>query len=327
MLDILSFLPQKRKQSPSGWISFNAVCCIHNDETSDKRGRGGILLSNEHDWSYHCFNCNFKTGFTLGKPVGIKARELLGWLGVSKTEIDWFNLDSLRHKSINDVISEQINSRGFNISFNEILLPKNARLITYSDSKFVDYLKGRGLDYNQYAFMITPSDGIRNKNRIIIPYTNEGKIVGYTSRFLDNNTPKYINEQQPGYIFGLDLQDDKWKYAIVVEGILDAISIDGLAVLHNKISEEQAYQLKRLYRDIIVVPDQDKAGLKLIDDAIKHGFSVSIPEWDDDIKDVNDAIVRNGKIKTLLEIIKNANRGAKVKVLTKIKLEKKIERV
>ena len=36
---LLQFLPGKRKQTPSGWISFNAPCC------QDKRQRGGFIIN------------------------------------------------------------------------------------------------------------------------------------------------------------------------------------------------------------------------------------------------------------------------------------------
>ena len=42
MLDILAYLPAKKKPTPSGWLSFNAVCCQHNGSTRDTRGRGGL---------------------------------------------------------------------------------------------------------------------------------------------------------------------------------------------------------------------------------------------------------------------------------------------
>ena len=39
-------LPGKRKtNSSSGWISFNAVCCHHNGESADTRGRGGMMMN------------------------------------------------------------------------------------------------------------------------------------------------------------------------------------------------------------------------------------------------------------------------------------------
>jgi len=317
MIDIQSFLPPKRKHTSSGWISFNAVCCQHNGESADKRGRGGLLIEGSN-WRYHCFNCNFSTGFEIGKPVSLKTKKLLDWLGVPKVDIDWLNLESLRHKNINDIASERERTATSKISFKDYELPKDFRLINENDKDFVSYLNARGIKIDDYAFMIDPTGVNRNKNRIIVPYTNDGKIVGMTSRYLDNKTPKYINEQQQGYVFGLDLQKENWKYAIVVEGVFDAISISGCAVLHNKINDKQAQQLKQLYKEVIVVPDRDKSGLKLIEDALKYGFNVSLPDWDKSIKDVNDAVVKNGKVKTLLDIIKSKNSSS-----IKIKLSMK----
>jgi len=40
---ILTSLPANKKKTPSGWISFNAPCCVHNGETADKKKRGGIM--------------------------------------------------------------------------------------------------------------------------------------------------------------------------------------------------------------------------------------------------------------------------------------------
>lgn len=326
MFDIISYLPNKRKKSTSGWISFNAPCCVHNGETRDTKGRGGIIQDGD-GWIYHCFNCGFKTGFKMGKPVGIKTRKLLNWLGVPETEIAHLTLESLRNKSIDDILYDrkEVNS---SVNFNTIQYPQGSRVIQETDTKFISYLQSRGLSYTSYPYHITPDAKGRNSNRIIVPYMYQHRLVGYTSRFLDNKKPKYLNEQQPGYIFGLDFQKPEWGMAIVVEGIFDAISIDGIAVLHNEISEIQAMQLKQLGKEIIVVPDQDKAGLKLIDQALNNGFSVSIPLWDEGIKDVNDAVVKYGKLGTLLYIMKYKNSSSiKIKLAKKVLVKKINERI
>ena len=136
--------------------------------------------------------------------------------------------------------------------------------------------------------------------------------------------PRFINSQQPGYVFGYDLQKPHWTSAVVTEGIFDALSIAGLAVMHDTISSQQAQLLKQLKRKIIVVPDQDKAGLSIIDAAIEHRFAVSIPEWPDDVKDVNDAVVKYGVASTLLQIHKNAE-TSKIKIeMYKKRLQRKI---
>jgi DNA primase len=150
-------------------------------------------------------------------------------------------------------------------------------------------------------------------NRVIIPYTYKGKIVGHTSRFLDDRTPKYLNEQQPGYVFNIDMQKPEWTVCILTEGIFDALSIDGVAVMHDDISTEQAQLLSTLNKTIIVVPDRDKTGLRLCDRALELGYQVSLPNWDDDVKDTNDAVVKYGKLPTLLSILHSAT-NSKIKI-------------
>ena len=57
---VLTYLPAKRKTTPSGWTSFNAPCCQHNGTSADTRQRGGLISNADGGVSYHCFNCGFK---------------------------------------------------------------------------------------------------------------------------------------------------------------------------------------------------------------------------------------------------------------------------
>jgi hypothetical protein len=43
------------------------------------------------------------------------------------------------------------------------------------------------------------------------------------------------------------------------------------------------------------------------------GYSVSIPSWHDEIKDVNDAVIKYGKFPTLLSILQSAT-TSKIKI-------------
>ena len=99
---VLDNLPGKQKRSSGGWISFNAVCCPHNGESQDKRGRGGVITQDE-TVSYHCFNCNFKTGWQPGRHVSFKMRKLLTWLGVDENTIQLLNIEALRIKDTVDI--------------------------------------------------------------------------------------------------------------------------------------------------------------------------------------------------------------------------------
>jgi hypothetical protein len=249
----------------------------------------------------------------------------LSYCGIDKDDINKYSLESLQHKDLLDFV--RVKREKKKVKFKEMTLP-DAELIDENNPKhqiYVSYLNKRKIRISDYPFMCTPDLEGRQSNRIIIPYTYENKIVGHTSRYLDDRTPKFINEQQQGYVFGYDLQKPDYQVCIVTEGIFDALSINGCALTHNTISDEQAEILKNLNRKIIVVPDQDKTGLQICDRALDLGFYVSIPNWEDDIKDVNDSLVKYGKLATLLSILQSAT-NSKIKIEVKRKqLDKRLQ--
>jgi len=323
VFDVLQIIPGKKKTTQSGWHSFNAVCCHYRGHKADRRSRGGIKFDGDN-WSYHCFNCGFKCSFTLGRSFTKNLRQLLDYCGVDKDQINKWNFESLQQKDFLEYI--KVKKEKKKIKFKTTILPDDAELIT-EDIKhkvYVDYLKKRRIDINDYPFMCTPYAEGRQANRIIIPYTFENKIVGHTSRYLDDRTPKFINDQQQGYVFGYDLQKKEYEVCIVTEGIFDALSINGCALTHNTISDDQAEILKNLNKKLIVVPDQDKTGLQICDRALELGFYVSMPNWDTDVKDVNDSVVKYGKLATLLSILQSAT-NSRIKIEVKRKqLDKRL---
>ena len=318
MIDVVSFLPGKRKQTTSGWISFNAPCCIHRGDTQDRRQRGGIKPSPDGSWSYHCFNCGYTASFVLGRNLTFKARKLLEWMNVPIEEIERINLESLKHKSIEGLLGERqdVINKLQSIEFEDRDLPHNTQELTELAR---EYLQKRcvPLDY-PFLYKTMPRRGV------VIPFTHNNQVVGHTTRFLDDKPPRYIQDIQHGYVFGTDLQRDNWQLAIVVEGVFDALSINGLAVLHAEINDAQVRLIRSLGREVVVVPDQDEAGMKLVDRAIELGWAVSMPEWPKGIKDVNDAVIRLGRLGTLLTIMQSKE-TSKIKIeLRKKQLIKKL---
>jgi hypothetical protein len=312
MFDILSVIPNKKKLTSSGWYSFNAICCQHFGHKTDRRSRGGIKFDGTNNWSYHCFNCQYKCNFILGKPITQKTRKLLSWCGIDESEIKRWNLESLQNKDLLDFTQFK---KKVKIKFEDHKLP-DCEPIQPNNPKhklYVDYLHRRKIDISEYPFYVSPNAQGRYAQRVIIPYFYKNQLVGHTSRFTDNRIPKYINEQQPGYVFGIDFQKPNWQICIVAEGIFDAISIQGCATMHNTISDDQAALLSTLNRRIIVVPDHDSTGLEMCDRAIELGYQVSLPEWHHGVKDINDAVVKYGKLATLLSII-NAATNSKIKI-------------
>ena len=308
---VLTYLPAKRKQTPSGWLSFNAPCCHHNGHSADTRGRGGLISNPDGGVSYHCFNCGFKASWQPGRNFSHKLRKLLQWTGAPDDIINKVALEVMRE---NEGVEAQTRIAELP-TFNTVPLPDDAIPISkVVDSneisehlyKVLEYMASRNLNLDDTDYYWSPSLGYRD--RLIIPFYYEKRIVGWTGRsVLPDKKPKYLTEVQPGFVYGLDEQGYNKVFAIVCEGQLDAIHVEGCALGGSEISDQQAMLLNRLQKDIIVVPDRDKAGSKLVERAIELGFSVSMPEWTDDINDIGDAVQRYGRLYTLHSIAMQAD--------------------
>ncbi len=306
-LDILSIIPGKKRQTSGGWISFNAVCCHNRGHKPDRRMRGGVIVNNTGGWTMSCFNCGFKCGVTPGKQFSKNARLLLEWSGCDRTQIDRWSFENFSNKDIYDLDED---FKPIIINFDRKQLPEGSILLDAANpqhQQHVDYLSSRAIHPSSYKFYVTPeAERERDRNRIIIPYYYNKDIVGYTSRYYEGPGPKYISEQQRGYIFNYDGQSIRANTCVLVEGQFDALSIGGCAYLGSTISDEQARLIRKLNREIIVVPDRDKAGMSVCERALDLGYKVSIPEWSTDVKDVNDAVKKYGRLPTLLSILEAA---------------------
>lgn len=313
---VLTFLPPKRKTTPSGWTSFNAPCCHHNGHTADTRQRGGVI-KNDSGISYHCFNCGFKASWQPGRNFSHKMRKFLQWLGAPDDVITKVALEVMRENEG----FEAKHSIAQLPTFNTVPLPVDAiSIASVVDSneinehlyKVLEYMASRNLNLDDTEYYWSPSLGYRD--RLIIPFYYEGRIVGWTARsVLSDKKPKYLSEQQPGYVFGLDEQRHTKVFCIVCEGPIDALHIEGVALLGSEVKDQQAMLINRLSKDVIVVPDRDEAGKKLVEQAIELGWSVSMPDWDNDINDIGDAVTRHGRLYTLYKIVSNTE-SSKLKI-------------
>ena len=308
---VLTYLPSKRKQTPSGWLSFNAPCCHHNGHAADNRGRGGLIDNADGGISYHCFNCGFKASWQPGRNFSHKLRRLLQWMGAPDDIINKVALEVMRENE-----GVQAKERIAELpSFNTVPLPDDAiKVADITDfNKYslaiLEYMAQRRLNLDDTDYYWSPSLGYRD--RLIIPFYYEGNIVGWTGRsILEDKKTKYLTEVQPGFVYGLDDQTYNKVFAIVCEGQIDAIHIEGCALGGSEISDQQSMLLNRLQKDIIVVPDRDKAGSKLVERAIELGWHVSLPTWPDGINDIGDAVDKYGRLYTLHSIASEATDSA-----------------
>jgi hypothetical protein len=318
---ILQYLPGKRKQTPSGWISFNAVCC------DDKRQRGGLIFNAGDAVSYHCFNCQFKASWQPGRQLTQKMRKFMRELHMPDDVINQLALEAIR---LNESTTAEV--RSVVPKFDARALPMDSRsfeewqtflklageeyVVPEAFYNAVEYLANRRIDPLSYPFYHTNKVGFNN--RIIIPFIFKGEVVGWTARATNDAKPKYLSEQQPGFVFNLDHQTNDRDFVIVCEGPFDALSIDACALLGAEIKDSQNWLLKQLGKEIVLVPDKDHEGPKTVEQAVEFGWSVSMPDWPEGVKDVNDAVVKLGRLATLYLII-SAKESNSLKIQLKAK--------
>ena len=336
----LSILPSKRRRSQAGWLSFNAVCCHHNGDSADTRGRGGCITNPDGGVSYHCFNCQFKTSYQPGRPLSFKFRKLLNWLGADPTEVKRLVIEAIRVKEL--IRPEDIKEPAEEIVFEAKSLPHEAqsflalaefyKLAEYQSTPklFTDavhYALDRKIDTIKYDLYWTPEVEHKLNHRVIVPFVYKGKTVGYTARAtVDGIKPKYHSNHPANFVFNMDRQLPTSKFVLVVEGPFDAMSIDGVSVQTNEISEQQAEIIEGLGREVIYVPDFDQhlnkqgrpvwPGLAAVEQAIEYGWSVSFPVWRETCKDVNAAVIKYGKLFVMKAILEGKESNSlKIKLI------------
>ena len=300
-------LPPNRKVTSGGWVSFNAVCCHHRGDRPDTKKRGGVLFTDE-GFTYHCFNCGFKAGWSPGKLLSSNTKLLFKWCGMGDTDVSKLGLMTLKLKDDQPVFKKAIVFELLEKPLPEATMTvmewiNTAYLPDISEDlgKIVEYILGRGMSLDWYDWMWSPTPGY--VDRVLIPFYDKGKIVGYTGRKINDGKPKYLTDAQSGYVFNIDRQLNTRKFVIVVEGQFDAIAIDGCAIMHNEPNETQIMRLNALGKEVIIVPDKDRPGAKMLKAAIDNKWSVSLPPWENDIKDVADAVKRYGRLYTLTTIL------------------------
>ena len=321
MLNIVSdfikgILPTKKKTTPSGWTSFNGVCCPHNGESADTRGRGGLTANPDGSVSYHCFNCNFKASYQPGRHLTFKFRKLLKWLGAEDTDIKRLVIEAIRVRELVNPEEVKAEAEEEKIDFKARELPEDAVNLVALDyvHPALEYCVTRKIDIAKYQFYATRQEQYNLHKRIIIPFVWQGRTIGYTARAIEENVkPKYHSHYEPNFVFNINNQQADSKFVIVCEGPFDAMSIDGVAVLNNECNETQADIIESLGKEVIVVADRDRAGAKMINNAIEYGWSVSYPVWLETCKDVNEAVVKYGKL-FVLKTILDARESSRLKI-------------
>jgi len=335
---VRSRVPVGYKTTPNGWYSGNCPMCIHNGQPrNDTRKRGGFHFDSD-SFQYNCFNCGFKAGWSEGRSISPRLQQLLELgLGVDRAEVQRLKLELVRDQELRHVVRDNVEvEKPLIFDWPEKPLPVVAHSLYDWGRHFLD----SGEDPTDYAKVLEYAtsrqftledkrlywcnNAIHGLNkRLLIPFTYKGKSVGYTARLVEkasDTIPKYFMQQPRDFVFNLDSQKRERKYLIVVEGPIDALHLDGVAICGSQMSETQARIIEKysINKQIIAVPDRDKASKKFVNSALKRNWNVSFPPWEDSCKDIGDAVNKYGRLFTLKSVLSSVyDNSGKIKVLTK----------
>lgn len=313
-------LPGVKKRGGGNWSNFNAVCCTHNGEVRpDTRGRGGLILGSDDTCVYSCFNCKYKAAWSTGQRLSRRMENLLEWTNIPADELKKlkFKIWQLQQNALSDNPFDTSKFQRKTLSFKDSGLPPGSQTFSYwlkpenFREDFLDvaaYAMDRGpvFDPDQMYWCPDKTEAHYDINkRMILPFYWEEKLVGFTARDTTGTAKyRYYTEAQANYLYNTSVIDHNSKYIFVCEGPFDALAMNGIATLGDKVSQEQIDWLNDTGKKIVVVPDREKAGGKLVDVAMRQGWGVSFPKWGDnmEVKDAAQAAKELGKIYTMLSV-------------------------
>lgn len=319
---IRSYVHLPRSNS-KGWCGVKCLLC------HDYRVRGAFKFEGT-GVGYNCFNCGKSTHFdpTNHAKIPEKMQEVFDAFSIPASEFRemMFEAFKLRSEAKQELALKLIIEPKLKIAYNDLKLPNFFRpLDTEGEGDIYDeiaceYLLGRGFDPKSYPFMIADkklspiTKYIDWKGRLIIPYYRYEDVVFYQGRdLLNSDRTKYLSppDSRDAVFFGYDeIYADTDKPLYIHEGFFDAFLMgDSVATFSNKFTEQQIDILNRCRRPKVVIPDREGKGYLLANEAIEQGWSVSFPDIGSSCKDMNDAILKYGRLYVLKSIADNTSSG------------------
>lgn len=313
---------------------FKALCPFHQEKTPS-------FIVNPQRQIFHCFGCGTggnvfsflmkQENISFPEAVEILAKQAGIDISQTNRNIDkkCFGMSSKLYE-INEIATAYYQNNLLNEKRGRVARRylKDRQISSEVISKFrigyappnglLDYLQKR--DYQKEilvkaGLIVKKEDGFfidKFINKIIFPLFNpQGKVVGFGSRRLDNQHPKYINSPQTilfnksRYLYGLNFARRFInKEVIIVEGYLDLIALfqskieNVVASLGTALTREQISILKRYSKKGIIIYDGDKAGreasLRSLELFIEEGMSVGVVELPADL-DPDDCLKKEGR--------------------------------
>lgn len=281
---------EARPPSASGWHEVKCAVC------GDYKRRGGFLFDGTGSVVYKCFNCGQKAGFTTGSTSFSAGMQRV---------LDSFQIDSRR---TGEVLFTGF-ARGGNKKREH--LPRDLRPASVTEkpasffpldsarhNTYVEYLATRGFTPTDFQDLWVPLSVDRVwKNRLIIPvFNHRDQLVFYQGRSIVPTRKRWESPPLPktGVIFDHNkLYDRSRTDLIVCEGMFDAKSVDGVAILGSEFSAYHLSELQKFKGRKLVVPNKDSNGVMMGRQALENGLALSFPDIGS-CSDLNEAKLKYG---------------------------------
>lgn len=312
---IRQFVQLPSHPNSHGWYS--VVCKVCNDH--NKKGPRAGFHFDGPSVGYNCFNCGHTAAYdpSTRKPPSKEMVEVLNAFNIPETEWKKAGFDALI-KNYQTVIRRYLLPQeppeiSLPLYFYPLTDDKEDDWCQYS----IEYLTNRKINWQEYPFYCVKKmdhpDNKRWYGRLIIPFFKDGRLIFYQGRDLtDLHKRKYLSLNSPrdNILYGYEYIDMPTSDPLfVVEGWFDAYSINGVATLGNRLTQQQISWLNRSNRPKVIIPDRYGDGHLLAKQAIDLGWSISTLDRNDDCKDINESIIKRGKLYTMTTIMNNIISG------------------
>jgi len=319
---------------PAGHNGWQAVLCKVCNDAGRKGKRAGFRFDLGGVVGYHCFNCGHKAKYdpSSSKNLSRAMKQVLTSFSVPEEVIQQINFEALKLRDLHLVNGETIPNPIQDIEPAAISLPSHFYPLTSAGPNDIwaqlasAYLElDRGVDPKSYPFMLAEKTGDpeldRWFKRIIIPiYKDETPIFFIGRDLTGKNIKKYLSPSfsKEKVIYGYsELLRETDEPLYIVEGWFDAFAINGVAVLGNEISKAQTAWLNRSHRKKVYIPDRFGDGQMAAQQALDLGWSIATPginTWTKDIKDMNDAVKKYGRMFVMKSIAETIADGFTARV-------------
>lgn len=314
------------KESSTGFRALRCAVCNDHSERAGFKFDGDTI-------GYNCFNCGSKFVYEENSgELGKHARRILEAFGITKQQLDEVTGSAffVKANEPKTITMEALKGPQIKLHTPEVPLPPKTYPLGAEHNEalqipLVEYLLSRKLDpisLNAH-FSLDP----KHLNRVILPCMRDGKVIFWQSRTIkDGVKPRYVSPgtDKTAVLYGYEkLWRDYDLPLFVTEGIFDAESVDGVALLGSTLNDSKIEVLNRCRRRKIVVVDRDGNGKQLADLALGTGWEITFAP----AGDANKSLIQYGKPYLIWYLLKNATvpssfvTSAGISVQSKLQLE------